>query len=321
MSHYLALFRQKIIVCGKIYFSLDYRLDRHRFLRAHLYLFLALLFCTWSSCLIAAFCQPVPTDALALNDNQFIVSASLFLQNFANHLFTWCSLFAVLSLLLTGGRLRDLDHSLYWSCLYIFPFINLIFFLYLCLKKGQAAPNCNGFSIDSVSNKLSLHVPTVPLFLKSNQSTYLRSFNCHGSLNRRNYFLYNLLLFCVTFCLCCAVGITLTVICGIGFMMQTVAAVSGLVLGFSSLIAFFLGASLLAFSLIIAQILAFFWQIRRWHDLGQSGIALLWTALPYYILLCVVPHDGTFIMFFTKLLLLLWLCIVYAYLLLSEGKK
>lgn len=48
------------------------------------------------------------------------------------------------SLFLTAKRLHDLNKSAVYMTLYVIPFINILFFLYLCLAKGTSGENKYG---------------------------------------------------------------------------------------------------------------------------------------------------------------------------------
>ncbi len=48
------------------------------------------------------------------------------------------------SLFLTAKRLHDLNKSAVYMTLYVIPFINVLFFLYLCLVKGTSGENKYG---------------------------------------------------------------------------------------------------------------------------------------------------------------------------------
>ncbi|WP_182187581.1 DUF805 domain-containing protein [Pectinatus frisingensis] len=334
-----------IIDAVHIYLSMQYRLNRRRFLMAHIFLLVIGFVLSIFSILFSLFYLPSPlipiTSGNAVTDTalaalvplptRLSISLGLILSSYFSSLISWSVVLSAFSLILTIGRLYDLNKSYKYLCLYAVPGINLCFFLYLCIKKGSPADNHYGPPTASLSNNALYAGPCFyveePINTSYSASLFEQVFSWRGRLNRQRYFFRNIGFISLYLFSFLVLSILTVFLIGLGFAATAITAISDLSFSISSCFFILLIISIISFITILAVIIPAFWKIRRWHDLDRSGFYLLLTELPYYALLCGIPSfsvnnsiiGSNELEFIFIILTILWISAVNLYLLFIKG--
>lgn len=330
----------------KIYLSMQYRLNRSRFILAHVYLFAG---CLLLAALALPFTLPsfvsswfhmggtIPnsaTDVLTTvlpPDKGYSIGLGFILANYLNSFFSWSILFFAASICLSISRLYDLEKDYRLLLLYAVPFANIIFFLYLCLKKGSESINKYGIPVNKLSDSALLATPGYHLQEPINTSypatLFEQIFSWEGRLNRLRYFLRNIGLISICILAIAILTVALIFFAGIGVIFQLAVDISDITVGISFITFLLLVANIFFFASIAVTLILLFWKIRRWHDLSHSGFYVLLTEAPYYLLTCVLPSfsdniistgDNILLLLIT-IITFVWMVCANLYLLLIKG--
>ncbi len=316
----------------KIYLSMQYRLNRRRFFMAHIYLFAVCIILAALSLLISlpfSISADNGSDTLSAIiplQSQLFISLGLILAHYFSNLLSWSVLLFIASIFLTIGRLYDLNKSYVYLFLYALPIVNIVFFLYLCYKKGSAESNQYGVPVTCISDNELLAIPEEQLNASYQTTLFEQMFSWKGRLNRQRYFLRNISLLGMCVLIFASISIILMLFIGMSVVAETITDTPSISLSISTVVFLFITASIMFFITILLTIIPALWKIRRWHDLGHSGFYLLLTELPYFFIACGLPDfaDGSIsdyeiAAFVLIMLLILWLVCINLYLLLIKG--
>ena len=320
----------------KIYLSIQYRLNRKRFFMAHIYLFAVCIILAALSLLISmpfSISADNGTDtlsAIVLLQSQLFISLGLILANYFSNLLSWSMLLFIASIFLTIGRLYDLNKSYAYLLLYALPIVNIVFFLYLCCKKGSSEPNKYGVPVIHISDNELLDTPGFyieePINTSYQTTLFEQVFSWRGRLNRQRYLLRNIGLLGMCVLVFTGISVTFMLFIGMSVAVKAVADIPTISLSISTIGFIFTTVFVMFFITVLLMIIPALWKIRRWHDLGHSGFYLLLTELPYFLIVCGLPDfteesaSGYGIAALVLIILLiLWLLCVNLYLLLIKG--
>ncbi|WP_432748995.1 DUF805 domain-containing protein [Pectinatus haikarae] len=324
---------------------MQYRLNRRRFIFAHVYLFAC---CLILAALTLPFTIPVFATSLLHAESTVMNSASdiltaippvynlyspdiaYIITDYLSSLISWSILFLAASMCMSISRLYDLGKDHRFLFFYMLPLINVIFFLYLCWQKGDTDANKYGPSSDSLSDSVLLSMPGYHLREPVNTSypatLFEQSFSWEGRLNRLRYLLRGIGLLSISILTCAALSIVFVLFAGIGILLQSAVNFSNVIAGSFFIIFILFAASVFLFIGIIFTLIFLFWKIRRWHDLGHNGFFLLLTEAPYYLITSTLPAfsnsnfpTGSIISFLLTGIMFLWIICINLYLLFIKG--